>query len=106
MGVPDFQTLMLPLLRLASDGQEHSLADAIDRLGAEFQLSPEERRELLPSGRQARFDNRVGWAVTYLKKAGLLTKAGRARFLISERGKGVMTAPPPRIDVSFLGKFP
>jgi hypothetical protein len=107
MGVPDFQTLMLPLLKFAGDANEHTVAEAADFLGREFQLTPEERKELLPSGKQSRFDNRVGWALTYLKKGGLITRAGVGRFLVSERGKEVLKAPPPRIDVPFLKtRFP
>jgi restriction system protein len=63
---------MLPLLRLAADGKEHSIRDAIEEHADQFNLSEDERKELLPSGRQATFDNRVGWARTYTKKAGLL----------------------------------
>jgi restriction system protein len=73
VAIPDYQSLMLPLLIYASDGNEHSLRDAIEALAMKFSLTPDERREVLPSGRQATFDNRVGWSRTYLKKAGLLT---------------------------------
>ena len=83
MGVPDFQTVMLPLLKFAGDSKEHSVAEATDKLGQEFQLTPEERHELLPSGKQSRFDNRVGWAVSYLKKGRPSRPRGwLARFLI------------------------
>jgi restriction system protein len=74
MAVPDFQTLMLPLLKFAADRQEHSTSDAIDALALEFRLTDEERKELLPSGRQSKFDNRVRWAATYLKKASSLSE--------------------------------
>ena len=70
--IPDYQTLMLPLLKLVSDGQEHKYRDIIETLATEFEVTDEERKELLASGNQAIFDNRVGWAKTYLKKAGLL----------------------------------
>lgn len=79
MPVPDYQRCMLPLLRLARDGQEHRLADVVERLAQEFQLAEDNRRELPPSGQQPRFDNRVGWAKTYLQKAGLLEGTSRAR---------------------------
>ena len=72
MAIPDYQTVMLPLLRVVSDQDEHSIRAAIEKLAAEFKLSDEERRELLPSGKQPVFDNRVGWARTYLKNARLL----------------------------------
>jgi len=68
MGVPDFQTVMLPLLKLTGDSKEHTVAEMVDTLGQEFKLTAEERAELLPSGKQARFHNRVGWGVTYLPR--------------------------------------
>jgi restriction system protein len=66
MPVPDYQSCMLPLLRLASDGQEHTLEEVTESLAKHFQLTAAEREELLPSGREPTFDNRVGWARTYL----------------------------------------
>ena len=86
MGVPEYQKLMHPLLKLAGDEQEHSLSEVIENLAKQFQLTPEEREELLPSGWQAKFDNRVGWARTYLKKAKLLESTGRGKFKITRRG--------------------
>ena len=68
MTIPDYQSIMLPLLEIVSNDKEHNIREIIDRLAEKFQLGDEERRELLPSGRQAAFDNRVGWARTYLKK--------------------------------------
>jgi restriction system protein len=70
MAVPDFQTLMLPLLKLASDGQQHTLAETVEQLALQFQLSEHDRTQLLRSG-QSRLYNRVGWTTTYIKKAGL-----------------------------------
>ena len=72
MPIPDYQSIMLPLLKQISDGQAYKFAEVKENLAREFNLTPQERRELLPSGRQAIFDNRVGWARTYLKKADLL----------------------------------
>ncbi len=72
MAIPDYQTVMLPLLKFLADGVEHSLREAIDALADEFSLTEAERTEMLASGQQAIFNNRVGWARTYLKKAGLL----------------------------------
>lgn len=106
MAIPDYQSLMLPLLKLAQDGQDHSLSESIDTLAPEFRLTGEERKELLSSGRQAKFDNRVGWARTYLKKAGLLESTGRAKFRITERGLEVLRHSPTRIDVRFLMQYP
>jgi restriction system protein len=75
MSIPDFQSIMLPLLQYAGDGKEHSLREAIISLADIFNLSDEEKKELLPSGQQAVFDNRVGWTRTHLKKAGLSIKS-------------------------------
>ena len=104
--VPDYQSLMLPMLRLASDQQVHELRDATNLLAKEFKLVSEDREQLLPSGRQSVFDNRVGWARTYMAKAGLLESAGRAKFRITERGLQTLKQNPARIDVKFLRQFP
>jgi restriction system protein len=106
MPVPDYQTLMLPLLRLASDRKEHSITDAAEQLAKEFRLSEADLGEMLPSGRQTKFKNRVGWARTYMKMAGLLEAPGRGRFRITPRGLTVLQSQPSRIDVSFLSQFP
>ena len=101
MSVPDFQKLMLPLLKLAGNGHQHSSAEAIEQLAQEFQLTDDDRRELLRSGQQ-RFDNRVGWTTTYLKKAGLLKAVGRGQFQITDRGREVLASQPAYIDIAFL----
>jgi len=106
MSIPDFQTIMLPLLKYAGDEQEHSIHDAHDHLAQQFKLSREEVNELLPSGQQAKFYNRVGWARTYLKKSGLLRSTRRAYFEITERGKNVLEENPARVDMKFLKRFP
>lgn len=106
MGIPDYQTIMLPLLKLAGDGKEHRLREAIDRLASEFRLSDEERKVLVPSGRQEVLDNRVGWARTYMKKAGLLELTGGGRFRITERGMELLRENPPKIDVRMLYRYP
>lgn len=105
MAIPDYQTVMLPLLQFAGDGQEHSLRETIDGLAEVFSLTPDERKELLPSGQQQVFDNRVGWARTYLTKAGLLQKTRRSHYEISPRGREVLARNPARIDVKFLDQF-
>jgi len=104
--IPDYQTLMLPLLEVSGDGQVHTNVKAVEQLAAKFALTERERRELLPSGRQAKFDNRMGWATWYLKKAGLLETAGRGRFKITERGREVLRGKQARINVAFLRQFP
>jgi len=106
MAIPDYQSIMLPLLTFAGDKQEHSLRETIEALADEFGLTDEERRELLPSGQQATFDNRVGWARTYLKKAGLLISTRRGYYQIAERGVEVLKQKPPEITASFLKQFP
>lgn len=106
MTIPDFQTLLLPLLQLSSDRQEHTVSEAVETLAASLNLSDEDRRELLPSGQNFRFDNRVGWARTHLKKAGLLQITGRGKFCITQRGWEVLRQNPNSIDVSFLKQFP
>ena len=106
MGIPDYQKIMLPLLVYVSDGQEHSLRETIEALADNFNLSEEERKELLPSGQQAIFDNRVGWTKTYLKKAGLLESPKRGFIKITERGIKVLNEKPSGINTQFLEQFP
>ena len=105
MAVPDFQTIMSPLLVLMADGVEHGLAEVIDTLGDRLGLSPEDKKELLPSESDVKFDNRVRWAVFYLRKAGLLERTGRGKIRITERGQQVLKTKPGRIDVKFLKQF-
>src|SRR5919107_2509670 len=97
---------MLPLLRLAEDGQEHSAREAVEKLADHFGLSEHERKELLPSGSQATFDNRVGWARTYIKKAGLLESPRRGYFRITDRGLQALKQKPETINVKFLEQYP
>jgi len=105
MAIPDYQSIMLPLLKLASDKKVHSLRTAIEKLAHQFSLTAEEREELLPSGRQATFDNRVGWARTYLKKAELLTSPKRGYFEITARGLDVLKQNPETITWQYLMQF-
>ncbi len=105
MSIPDYQSIMLPLLRFAGDSAEHSLREAIDTLADQFKLSADERQTLLPSGQQTFFDNRVGWARTYLKKAGLLESTRRGYFRISPRGKDVLSKNPASINIAYLKQF-
>ncbi len=106
MPVPDYQSIMRPLLNEVSDGREYKFRDIIEVLAKRFQLSDEERSELLPSGHQAIFDNRVGWAKTYLKKAGLVDSPRRAFLKITDRGHKVLKAAPEEINIKFLKKYP
>ena len=104
--IPDYQSLMLPLLRLFSDKQEYKYRDLIEKLAMEFEVTDEERKEFLASGNQPIFDNRVGWAKTYLKKAGLLDSPKRATFVITELGLRTLDKKPDRIDAKYLRQFP
>lgn len=106
MAVPGYQEFMLPLLKIAADGQEHRSADAMEVLAEQMGMSPEDQAAELPSGKQTRFYNRVTWAVTYLTKSGLLDRIGRGRFRITGRGREVLGQNPPRIDNRFLERFP
>ncbi len=104
--IPDYQTIMLPLLKFLVDEQEHSLQETIENISNQFNLSEEERRELLLSGQQPIIHNRVGWARTYLKKTGLIESTRRGYFRITHRGTEVLKRNIDRIDVSFLKEFP
>lgn len=106
MAIPDYQSVMLPLLKFADDGSEHSLREAIEVLAIQFKLSAQERNELLASGQQAVFDNRVGWARTYLKKARLLEPTRRGHFKITERGQQLLAEQPREITSKSLHRFP
>ncbi len=106
MAIPDYQTCMLPFLRFLGDGQEHTLRDSEESLAEHFNLTPAERAELLPSGQQGIFKNRIGWARTYLKKAILLESPKRGVFKITDRGGKILASNPNRIDIKFLEQFP
>ncbi len=106
MTIPDFQSIMLPLLQFAGDGKERSIHEAHDYLAEYFNLTPEEVNELLPSGLQKRFYNRVGWARAYLIKSGLMEATRRGYFQITERGQQVLAETPDRIDMKYLERFP
>ena len=106
MAIPDYQSVMLPLLRLAEDGQEHSAREAVEKLADHFGSSADERTELLPSGAQATFDNRVGWARTYMKKAELLESTRRGYFKITHRGMQVLKQNPDAINNKLLEQYP
>ena len=97
---------MLPVLKLASDGKEHKFSHAVDDLAKDFELTTEERNELLPSGTQAVFNNRVGWARSYLKQAGLLAAPRRGYFSITEKGADLLKNNPKHIDASVLEQYP
>ncbi|MBN9249089.1 MAG: restriction endonuclease [Mesorhizobium sp. 61-13] len=101
MSIPDYQSLMLPVLRLAAKG-ETRVADVAARIADEFGLSPEEREELLPSGRQRVLHNRIHWAKFYMTKAGLIEAPARGRFVATAAGRSLLAMNPERIDVKLL----
>jgi len=106
MPIPDFQSLMRPLLQFAADGKAHSIRDGLDNLASEFKLSDNERKELLPSGRQEVFTNRVAWAKTHLRMAGLIEAPSRGVFRITDRGQQLLREHPERIDLRILRQQP
>lgn len=102
--IPDYQTLMLPVLESTEQG-EVITSDVIEALAEKFQLTQEERQQLLPSGKQSTFSNRVHWAKGYLKQAGLLKYPARSHFIITDEGKKVLAGKPKKIDSKFLEQF-
>ena len=107
MAVPDFQSLMLPLRRLAGDGMDHTFKDAVEAIAIEFSLTPEERNELLPSSsRTTLFYNRLAWAKTHMTMAGLLQAPRRGVFCITQRGRELLVSQLARIDMKTLQQFP
>lgn len=106
MAVPDYQSLMLPLLRLASTKKtEISTGEAVDVLAKELDLTDEDLKEMLPSGIQSTFVNRVGWASTYMKKAGLLEATRRGYYRITGRGEDLLKKQPKSINVKLLKQY-
>jgi restriction system protein len=107
MAIPDFQTLMLPVLELLDDGQTRRVVpDLTDPLGERFHLTPLERQQMLPSGAMPTFVNRTHWAVTYMGKAGLLSRPARGRIAITHAGKAALASQPLKIDIAYLLKYP
>ena len=105
MAIPDFQSVMLPLLQLAKDGQERSMRSAVDILGREFALSDDELGQLLPSGSTSIFGNRVGWARSYLKQSGLLESPKRGLFRITPTGIALLLENPQKINMKLLERY-
>ncbi len=103
--IPDYQTLMRPLLECIEDGEEHLFKDIVEKLASRFQLSREEREQLQPSGRYPLFSGRVGWAKTYMKKAGLLEQRKRGYLSITPLGIKALKSGE-KIDVTYLMRYP
>jgi len=106
MTIPKYEEIMLPLIKLASDNKEHHVREAYDNLAKRFNLSEKERKELLPSGLQSIFENRFGWARTYLVKAGLLESKKRGYFNVTKRGSAVLQENLKEINLEYLKKYP
>lgn len=106
MPIPDYETLMLPLMHFTEDGKEHSLKEVTLHLADLFKLTAEEREQRIPSGQASYIQNRTGWAKTYLKKAGLLSSPKRGLIEITDRGREVLAQKPERINREFLEQFP
>ncbi|WP_255410947.1 winged helix-turn-helix domain-containing protein [Blastococcus sp. TF02A-30] len=104
--IPDFQSLMRPLLEAVSDGSVRRTRDLVTAMSDRFGLTDEEREALLPSGRQRRMDNRVTWAISHLFQAGLLERPARGHIAISDTGRQVLAAHPERVDMAVLQRFP
>jgi restriction system protein len=105
--IPDFQSVMRPMLELASDGNEHSITEAREELADTFGLTENEKKALLPSGRQSMFKNRVAWAKVYLTRAGTLEATKRGYFRITDRGRQLLREVPERITIrELMHRFP
>lgn len=106
MAVPDFQSFFKPILDIAADNQEHSVKDAKSIIKSVMNLSEEDMSEMLPSGTQSKFDNRIAWAVSYFVQAKVLERPKRAYFKITERGRELHQHNHSRIDVAILKAYP
>ena len=102
MAIPDFQSIMLPLLKIASDEAEHNHAEVKSALAIQFDISESEKKEMLPSGKQARFDNRVAWAIVYLRRAGLIENSSGGIFRITGQGLDLLKTNPDKITIKLL----
>ncbi|RJR07139.1 restriction endonuclease [Candidatus Parcubacteria bacterium] len=106
MAIPEYQSYMKPVMEIAADKKEHTVREVYDEMEKLFKLTDKDLKELLPSGKQTYFTNRIGWALTYLKKAKLLESTGRGKFKITERGLNVIKNKPAEINKKFLLQFP
>lgn len=106
MAVPDFQSFFKPLLEMAADGKEHSMKEARELIARNMNLSEEDMKELLPSGAQTKYDNRIAWAKSYFVQAKVLESPRRAYFRITDRGFDLLKKGYERIDVKSLNQYP
>jgi len=106
MAIPSFQDFMLPMLEMLKDGKPYKMQDVKEKLAEYFNLSEEEKKMRLPSGKQEVYKNRIGWARTYLYYAGLIERLDKGVYKITERGLEVLKEKPLKIDVNYLMRFP
>lgn len=106
MPIPDYQSIMLPILKFLGDKQEHPLNEIIEHMYKISNLMEEEKRRLLPSGQEPIFRNRIRWARFYLEKAGLVESPRRAFSKITDKGLDVLREKPSKLSVKYLGRFP
>jgi restriction system protein len=104
--IPNYQSIMLPLLQFVSDKKEYNFREIVEGVAKALKLTEEEKNQKLLSGSQAIFDNRVGWARVYLKKAGLMEAPKRGYMIITDRGLSVLAKNPSEVNVKFLKQFP
>lgn len=105
MAIPTYELFLLPLLKWASDGTVRRLADSYTAMAAEFALTPDDAKQALDSGQPVLY-NRVGWAKTYLYKAGLIERTGQGQFKITDSGRKLLATKPGKIDVALLMQYP
>jgi restriction system protein len=105
MSIPDFQSLMLPVLRNLADHQWR-VSDLVKAISDESNLTEEERHALQPGGQNRIINNRVGWALTNLKKAGLIESPAHAKYMATELGRKVLSTKPAQITISYLRQIP
>jgi restriction system protein len=106
MALPDFQSFFKPLLEIAADGKEHSLQEARETVAKMMAISEEDLKELLPSGIQTKFENRVAWAKSYFVQAKVFETPRRGYFRITQRGRDLLQQGYQRIDIKVLNQFP
>ena len=106
MAIPDFQSLMLPLLRSLADGSERSTQETLDALAEELGLTEADVTQPMPSRKAPLFTNRVAWAKLHLKRAGLIDSPRRGVYRLTERGRAVLRTPPNRLNLAYLAQFP
>lgn len=105
MSIPKYDEMYRAFLNCLADGRVHKSKEVKDLVASVFSISEKERAEMLPSGKQQLFDNRIGWTRTYLKKAGLIQSPSRGVYIITPTGQQVLAENPPQIDDVYLQRF-